>query len=128
MIFKAKDGIIRRCIVKKTFALTLALMLAITPMAFANTGAFCEAADSDAYLKSTGGKLLRGVGNVAFCWTELFRRPAEADNKFVGIGEGIMYTIGRALSGAAEAVASPIPNINVPHVEPSCPTDLVVGS
>ena len=110
---------------KKLAALTLALMVAFAPMSFAN---FCESVDAPQYWKSTGAKFARGLGNVAFSWVELFRQPVINDNKWEGVGRGVVHTLGRAVSGALEVVTSFIPQVDIPQLDPSCPTDLIQGS
>jgi hypothetical protein len=113
---------------KKVALLMLALMVACAPVSFANVNAVCDAVDSEDYLKASGGRLIRGIGNVALSWTEIFRQPAMADNKWEGLGRGILHTIGRALSGAVRAATFFIPTLDVPQLDPTCPTDLVTGS
>ena len=108
---------------KKIAILTVAILVALAPFGFANS--VCDNVSSPEYLKATGSKLVRGVGNVAFCWVELFRQPAVNENKWEGVGRGVLHTGVRAVAGAVEAVTSFIPGINVPQPNPSCPTDLV---
>ncbi len=111
---------------KKTAVLTLVLIVALAPMAFAN--AVCDNVDSDDYFKATGAKLVRGIGNVAFSWVELFRQPAINDNKWEGVGRGLVHTVARAVAGALEAAFSFIPAVEIPQMDPACPTDLLQGS
>jgi putative exosortase-associated protein (TIGR04073 family) len=67
------------------------------------------------YPSKIGGKLIRGIGNVAFCWVEI---PLEINEEiqntdplsgtFVGLGEGIFYTGKRAVLGVVDVVTFPI--------------------
>ena len=63
---------------KKILVLTLALIVSLTPLSFAGV---CTAVDSQDYLESTGAKFVRGIGNAALSWVELFRQPALQANK-----------------------------------------------
>lgn len=111
---------------KKVFALMLALLVACAPMSFANW--ICDSVDSDAYLNAAGGKLIRGIGNVAFGWVELIRQPTIQANKWEGVSKGVSYFVLRTLSGALEAVTFFIPGAEIPVPEPTCPTGLFKSS
>lgn len=106
---------------RKVSVLALVMLMACAPLSFANV---CDSVDSSEYLKATGSKLVRGVGNVALCWVELFRQPIINENKWEGVGRGILQTGVRAVSGALEAVTAIIPGVKIPQPEPPCPTDL----
>ena len=112
---------------KKILALTLAMVVVLAPMSFA-ANAVCDAVGSPQYLKSTGAKFVRGLGNVAFSWVELFRQPMIRENKWEGVGRGLAHTVGRAVSGALEAVTCFIPAIEIPQMDPACPVDLLQAS
>ena len=107
---------------KKVFVLLVAMLVAWAPMSFANWA--CDAVGSDVYLKAAGGKLLRGIGNVAVGWVELVRQPMVVENKWEGVSKGIGYTVLRTLSGAVEAATFFVPGAEVPAPSPTCPTDL----
>ena len=108
---------------KKVSVLTAVMLVALVPLSFANV--VCDNVSSPQYLKATGSKLVRGVGNVAFSWVELFRQPIINENKWEGVGRGVVQTGVRAVAGAAEAVTAIIPHVNIPQPNPPCPTDLV---
>ena len=108
---------------KKTVILTMAIAVLFAPMCYAD--AACNAASSENYLKSTGGKLYRGIGNAALCWVEVFRQPMINENKWEGVGKGIVQTGVRAVLGALDTATAIFPGVNVPLPDPSCPTDLV---
>ena len=108
---------------RKVSVLVVAMLVALMPLGFANS--VCNAVDSHEYLKSSSAKLVRGVGNVALSWVEIFREPVINENKWEGVGRGFWQAGVRAVAGASEAVTSFIPNIKVPQPNPSCPTDLV---
>ena len=107
---------------KKVFVLLVAMLVACAPMSFANWA--CDAAGSDVYLKAAGGKLLRGVENVAVGWVELIRQPMVQANKWEGVSRGIGETVLRTLSGAVEAGTFFVPAAKIPLRAPACPTDL----
>lgn len=108
---------------KKVSVLALVLFMALVPLSFANS--VCDSVNSSEYTKAAGAKLVRGVGNVAFSWVEIFRQPIINENKWEGVGRGFWQGGVRAVAGAAEAVTFFIPNVNIPQPSPSCPTDLV---
>ena len=107
---------------KKVSVLAMIMLMACMPLSFANV---CDSVDSSEYLEATGSKLVRGVGNVALCWVEFFRQPMINENKWEGVGRGVLHTGVRAVAGAAEAVTAIIPGIKIPQPNPPCPTDLV---
>ena len=108
---------------KKILACAVVMLFLLAPLSFAL--APCQDVGSEDYLTATSAKLVRGVGNVAFCWVELFRQPTVNENKWEGVGRGIVLTPIRALAGAVEAATSIIPNASIPQPDPACPTDLV---
>ena len=108
---------------KKTVVLAVVMVVALAPLSFAN--AVCDAVDSSQYAKAAGAKLVRGIGNAAFCWVELFRQPIIRENKWEGVGRGFVHTGVRAVGGVAEAATAIIPGAKIPQPDPSCPTDLV---
>ncbi len=67
------------------------------------------------YPSKIGAKLIRGIGNIAFCWVEV---PIEINEEIqntdplsgtiVGLGEGIFFTGKRAVLGVADVVTFPI--------------------
>ena len=108
---------------KKILAITFTWLVILAPMGFA--GAICDAVDSPQYVKATGAKLARGIGNVVVSWVELFRQPVQAENKLEGVGLGLVYTTGRAIAGALETATAIIPTVEIPQLDPSCPTDVL---
>ena len=98
------------------------MIIALAPLSFA--GAICDAVDSTEYAKAAGAKLLRGVGNVAFCWVELVRQPRINENKWEGAGRAVAHTIGRAVSGGLDAALAIVPGSKVPQMDPACPSGL----
>ncbi len=107
---------------RKITVLAVILSLAIMPLAFAN---ICDNVSSPQYLKATGAKLVRGVENVLLSWVELFRQPIINQNKWEGVGRGVLQTGVRAVAGALEVATAIIPGVNIPQPNPSCPADLV---
>ena len=107
---------------RKIAVLIVIVSLAVMPLAFAN---ICDNVGSDDYLKATGAKLVRGTGNILFSWVELFRQPVVNENKWEGVGRGVLHTGIRALTGAAEVVTAIVPGVQIPQPNPSCPSDLV---
>ena len=108
---------------KKVLVSAVVMLVALMPLAFANS--VCDAVDSPQYAKAAGAKLVRGVGNVALSWVEFFRQPIINENKWEGVGRGIVYTGFRAVAGALDVVTFLAPRAKMPQVEPSCPTELV---
>ena len=105
---------------KKVFVLMLVMFVVLAPLSFANS--VCDSVNSPQYTKAAGAKLVRGVGNVALSWVEIFRQPAINENKWEGVGRGFWQAGVRAVAGAAEAVTFFIPHANIPQPSPSCPT------
>lgn len=108
---------------KKLLVFVFIMVVALTPLSFANM--VCDAVDSPEYIKAFAGKFFRGLGNAALCWVELFRQPMINENKWEGIGRGIVMTGVRGVAGALEAATSWIPGVQIPQPDPACPTDLV---
>ena len=108
---------------KKIIVFAVALIIALAPLGHANY--ICDNVDSDDYLTATTAKLGRGLGNVALSWVELFRQPAINDNRWEGVGRGVVFTGVRAVAGALEAATSFIPPAEIPQPDPACPTDLL---
>ncbi len=73
------------------------------------------------YVNQAKGKLVYGVKNVLFGWTELFTQPYEdaqnGENIFMGIGKGVWNAVGQTVGGALHLVTFPIPAIDVPLPE-----------
>lgn len=95
----------------KKLVLAIILVLICVPMVFAGT--LNENTKSTDYGTATGSKLVRGVSNVAFGWTELFFRPgkliAQGDHPVVAVLKGIGNSVARTTVGALEAVTCWIP-------------------
>ena len=68
----------------------------------------CEGAESQKWVKSAPGKLLRGFTNVGLGWMNLFSKTKESivegDNVLIGIGKGFGYTIARTVQGGLETL------------------------
>lgn len=108
---------------KKIVVLAVVMAAIFTPFSFANP--VCDAVDSPEYLRAAGAKLVRGVGNLALSWVELFRQPIVNENKWEGVGRGFVHTGVRAVAGAVEVVTAFIPGAKIPQPDPSCPTELI---
>lgn len=108
---------------KKAIVLLFIMMVACAPMSFALCS-LCENAQSDSYGKAALGKLGRGVANTALGWVELFRQPWINENRFEGLGKGLVYTVGRTGSGILEVVTFPFPKVKVPLPDPICPLEM----
>lgn len=95
----------------KKLALVLLFVLVCVPLVCAGT--LNENTKSTDYGTATGAKLVRGVSNVAFGWTELFFRPgkliSQGDHPVVAVLKGIGNTVSRTTVGALEAVTCWIP-------------------
>lgn len=99
----------------KKLVLALILVLVCVPLVCAGT--LNENTKSTDYGTATGSKLVRGVANTAFGWTELFFRPgkliAEGDHPVVAVLKGLGNSITRTTVGALEAVTCWIPGNSV---------------
>ncbi|MBI4372811.1 MAG: hypothetical protein HY585_03695 [Candidatus Omnitrophica bacterium] len=109
---------------KKAFALMLVMLIACAPLSFAACS-ICNATASDSYAKAAGAKLIRGVSNIGLSWVELFRQPTINENKWEGVGRGLVHTVGRIGVGALDVVTFLFPRIETPTMSPSCPLDLM---
>ena len=109
---------------KKVFVLFLTMLVACAPLSFAACSV-CDAAASDDYAKGAMGKLGRGLLNAGFGWVELFRQPAINENKWEGVGRGVVHSIARTGSGVLEAATFIIPQAKIPTPTPGCPLDLM---
>ncbi|MBI4394700.1 MAG: hypothetical protein HY583_00735 [Candidatus Omnitrophica bacterium] len=107
---------------RKLIVLSLIMLMACAPLSFAG---ICTSVDSPGYLTAASSKFIRGIGNVALSWVELLRQPVINENKWEGVGRGIVHTGVRAVSGALEVVTAIIPGAKIPQPDPACPTDLV---
>ena len=108
---------------KKVSVLAVVMLVALMPLSFANS--VCDSVNSPDYAKAAGAKLVRGVGNAALSWVELFRQPMINQNKWEGVGRGFWQTGVRAVAGAVEAATFFVPGAKIPQPNPPCPTDLV---
>lgn len=95
----------------KKFVLVLLFVLVCVPLVFAAT--LNENTKSTDYGTATGSKLVRGVANVAFGWTELFFRPgkliAQGDHPVVAVLKGIGNSVARTTVGALEVATCWVP-------------------
>ena len=107
---------------KKLLVLVIVMLVACAPLSFAAC-AICNATTSDNYGKAALGKLGRGIANAGLGWVELFRQPVLNENKWEGVGLGVVHTIGRTGSGVLEAVTFFIPQAKIPVPTPSCPLE-----
>ena len=100
-----------------------AVLLAGPSLAFAGdmAGTGSPWAQETGYANQAKGKLVYGLKNVLFGWTELFTQPYEdaqnSENVFLGIGKGVWNGVGQTVGGALHAVTFPIPAIDVPLPE-----------
>jgi len=72
---------------------------------FALAPSVVEAAE---YEYNAGDKLVRGITNAAFGWTELFTSFQDTDNVASGAVQGITGTVGRTLGGVLETATFPV--------------------
>ena len=110
---------------RKVCVLVMGMLIMLMPLSFASTFTdICGRADSSEYQEAAGGKVARGLGNVALSWVELIRQPKINQNKWEGVGRGVVHTGARAVVGALEAATAIVPNAKIPQLNPSCPADL----
>ncbi len=99
----------------KKLVLLAIFVLVCVPLVCAAT--LDENTKSNDYGTATGAKLVRGVSNAAFGWTELFFRPgkliAQGDNPVVAGLKGVGNSISRTVVGALEAVTCFVPGNSV---------------
>ena len=107
---------------KKLLVLVVVMLVACAPLSFAS--ACPDPAAYNNYAKSAGAKLVRGVSNAGLGWVELFRQPAINQNKWEGVGQGVIHTISRTGSGVLEAATFFIPQAKIPVPTPSCPFEM----
>jgi putative exosortase-associated protein (TIGR04073 family) len=112
---------------KKLLVLVVVMLVACAPLSFAAC-AICNATASDSYGKAALGKLGRGVANAGLGWVELFRQPVLNENKWEGVGVGVVETLRRTGSGILEAVTFFIPQVEIPQLDPTCPLEFGSGS
>jgi putative exosortase-associated protein (TIGR04073 family) len=108
---------------KKVLALAVVMVVACAPLSFAACPV-CNATGSDNYGVAAAGKLGRGILNAGFGWVELFRQPIIRENKWEGVGRGLVHTVTRTLSGGLEAATFIIPGASIPVPDPACPLDM----
>lgn len=107
---------------KKLLVLAVVMVVACAPLSFAAC-AICNATDSGSYGKAALAKLTRGIANAGLGWIELLRQPVINENKWEGVGMGVIHTIGRTGSGVLEAVTFFVPQAEIPLPDPSCPLE-----
>ena len=112
---------------KKILVLVVALLVAFAPMSFAACG-ICNATGSDSYFKAAGAKLCQGIANAGLGWVELIRQPVIQENKWQGVGQGVVYTVERTGLGVIEVVTALVPGAKIPTMDPSCPLDMASKS
>jgi putative exosortase-associated protein (TIGR04073 family) len=106
---------------KKLLVLMVVMLVACAPLSFA--GSCPNPASHDNYAQAAGAKLFRGLTNAALGWVELLRQPVINDNKWEGLGHGVVHAIGRTGSGILEVATFFIPQVDVPVPTPSCPLE-----
>ena len=97
-------------------------VVAIIALAFSVAPAFAqvpepmttEGDDLQTYGASTVNKMARGIGNVAFGWTQPFQdlRNNEDGNPAQVFVEGIGTGVIRTAAGIAEILTAPVPNVD----------------
>ena len=107
---------------KKLLALVVVLVIAWAPMSFAAC-AICDSTTSDSWGKATGAKVVRGIANTGLGWSELIRQPVIAENKFQGVGNGVVEAFRRTGVGVLQLLTFPFPNVHTPELTPSCPLE-----
>jgi hypothetical protein len=70
-------------------------------------------------------KLLCGVSDIGFCWTEIFWYPSVSDNKVKGVCLGPVRTLARVFTGAGEVLTFFIPGVTVKKLSPECAIAIV---
>jgi len=114
---------------KKTFVLITAVVLVLSCSAvFAAQQAPATATQAGEYPMGPIQKLGRGMGNVAFGWTEIPKRivdVSKASNPIKGLIYGTLQgtckAFARTLSGAADIVTFPIGSYDTPAILPDMP-------
>ena len=96
-------------------------VVAIVALAFSVAPAFAqvpepivtEGDDLQTYGASTVSKAARGVGNVAFGWTQPFQdlRNNDGENPAVVFVEGLGTAVIRTAAGIAQILTSIVPNV-----------------
>ncbi len=101
------------------FVLPLLILILTSALAAPAYAGFFEASDwtkEPTYLKKTEQKLGFGFLNLTAGWTALFFEPANGQNFFTGLGNGVLYFATDTLGGALHAVTFPISlDIPLPH-------------
>ena len=98
-------------------------VVAIVALAFSVAPAFAqvpepvvtEGDDLQTYGASTVNKMARGLGNVAFGWTQPFQDLRNSDGEKNGVqvfAEGFGTGIIRTAAGVAEILTAPVPNVD----------------
>jgi len=95
--------------IKKVSIFLLAFTLVAAP-AFAGSSWTSEGS----YGAKTMAKLGFGLENALLGWTEIFTEIAEADNKLVGVGNGLLNFVGDTVGGVLHVATFPCPNIDIP--------------
>ncbi|MDP3733175.1 MAG: hypothetical protein Q8Q91_01405 [Candidatus Daviesbacteria bacterium] len=95
----------------KKLVLALIIVLVCVPLVCAAT--LNENTKSSDYGTATGSKLVRGVANTAFGWTEIFFRPgkliSQGDHPVVAVLKGLGNAVARTTVGALEVATCWIP-------------------
>lgn len=112
----------RRMVVK------LSLLLSLTVMASTQVTAqtVAQTASTDSYFSSASEKLVSGAANAVTGWMELPKNIILTSQKegpiygaTIGLGMGVMHSVGRSLVGVLDAATFFIPtkpSVNPPYV------------
>lgn len=108
----------------KKMVVILAILVFLASLAYAAECKVSENLKSDDMTKVYGARLVNGIGNVAFGWTEIFFRPgkvvAEGGNPVVGFFRGLGNAVTRTVLGASQVATFWIPGKAVAEIE-DCP-------
>lgn len=85
----------------------------------------CVERTSEDYPTAAAARLLCGVSDLGFGWTEIFWYPTVSENKIQGAMMGPVRMIGRAVTGGAELLTFMIPHWNVKKLTPACALAIV---
>lgn len=87
----------------KRIALLIVLLLLSTGIAYAECF-ICEKAASDNYGEKATYRIVRGLGNAAFGWTEIFFRPSKEMNAGTPFATAVAAGLGNALTRTANGI------------------------
>lgn len=85
----------------------------------------CIERHSDDYPTASMAKLICGVSDVGFGWTEIFWYPTVSQNKVGGALLGPFRMIGRMATGAGELLTFWVPKFAIKKLTPECAMAIV---